>query len=291
LKVHTSPEGAGTTGPTRPHGHYAPSTGARFVLSLTRRTFLGRGKARRVLGRAFERLHSGPVDTTLWGLPVRLYPDGNVSEKKALLNPARFNRFELDAITARLQLRGSVFVDIGANAGLFSLYVAGRAAPETTIIGVEPHPELFRRMRFNLGAKAAGVDLRLLPIGVGASSGDAVLHSDDHELGSGSIVDGAGTTDGIRVPMRRLADVLTEQGVDGIDVMKIDVEGYEDRVLQPFFETAPPALWPRAVVIEHLSRGDWQWDCIGEAAALGYRLRKLSKSNTLLELSAGEEGQ
>jgi hypothetical protein len=46
-------------------------------------------------------------------------------------------------------------------------------------------------------------------------------------------------------------------GESAVDALKIDVEGFEDRVLTGFFAEAPQALWPRAVVIEHLSRDEW----------------------------------
>ena len=64
--------------------------------------------------------------------------------------------------------------------------------------------------------------------------------------------------------------------------LKIDVEGYEDRVLTGFFKHAPPSLWPRAVVIEHLSRDEWLDDCIADMRARGYTEAGKTRSNTLL---------
>ena len=55
----------------------------------------------------------------------------------------------------------------------------------------------------------------------------------------------------------RLQRILDDAGVDHVDALKIDVEGFEDRVLTGFFKDAPQSLWPRAVVIEHLSRNEW----------------------------------
>ena len=37
-----------------------------------------------------------------------------------------------------------------------------------------------------------------------------------------------------------------------------------------FFALAPESLWPRAVVIEHLSREEWQDDCIADMQSRGY---------------------
>ena len=50
---------------------------------------------------------------------------------------------------------------------------------------------------------------------------------------------------GVVVRCRPLLAVVTEAGLAGIDALKIDVEGFEDKVLVPFFRDAPPSLWPR----------------------------------------------
>jgi hypothetical protein len=80
----------------------------------------------------------------------------------------------------------------------------------------------------------------------------------------------------------RLQRILDDAGVGRVDALKIDVEGYEDRVLTGFFQQAPQALWPRAVVIEHLSRNEWLDDCIAGMLARGYAESGKTRSNTLL---------
>ena len=76
--------------------------------------------------------------------------------------------------------------------------------------------------------------------------------------------------------------VLGDAGASHVDSLKIDVEGYEDRVLIGFFRDAPQALWPRAVVIEHLSKNEWQQDCIVDMRARDYVETGRTRSNTLL---------
>jgi hypothetical protein len=80
----------------------------------------------------------------------------------------------------------------------------------------------------------------------------------------------------------RLERILGDAGVTHVDALKIDVEGFEDRVLTGFFAQAPRNLWPRAVVIEHLSRDEWQNDCIADMVARGYTETGRNRSNTLL---------
>jgi hypothetical protein len=85
------------------------------------------------------------------------------------------------------------------------------------------------------------------------------------------------------VPSLRLARILGDAGVASVDALKIDIEGFEDRALVPFFEEAPQSLWPRAVVIEHLSRDEWQQDTIADMIARGYAEAARTRSNTLLK--------
>jgi hypothetical protein len=86
----------------------------------------------------------------------------------------------------------------------------------------------------------------------------------------------------IKVPSLRLQRILDDAGISHVDAVKIDVEGYEDRVLTSFFRQAPRPLWPRAVVIEHLSRNEWLEDCIADMRARGYAESGKTRSNTLL---------
>ena len=99
-----------------------------------------------------------------------------------------------------------------------------------------------------------------------------------------AIVGACRSGNAIKVPSLRLQRILRDAGVDHVDALKIDVEGYEDRVLTPFFRDAPEVLWPRAVVIEHLSRDEWQQDCIADMHARGYVEAGRTRSNTLLKL-------
>ena len=82
--------------------------------------------------------------------------------------------------------------------------------------------------------------------------------------------------------MRSIVQRWQQAGAANIDALKIDVEGFEDRVLTGFFKEAPQALWPRAVVIEHLSRDEWLADCIADMLARGYDAVGKTRSNTLL---------
>ncbi|TCU62972.1 hypothetical protein EDE08_12020 [Bradyrhizobium sp. R2.2-H] len=65
-----------------------------------------------------------------------------------------------------------------------------------------------------------------------------------------------------------------------VDSLKIDVEGFENRVLIGFFRDAMRSLSPRAVVIERLSQNEWQQDCISDMVARGFAMTRRRRNNT-----------
>jgi FkbM family methyltransferase len=180
---------------------------------------------------------------------------------------------------------GACFVDIGANAGLFSLRAALAATGPARIIAIEPDTSLLERLKFNLatarnlGKVRPGVDVEMVVAAISDRSGQGILTTQGDE-GARHLVDGGV---GQMVNLTTLNDVISNAALHRIDVLKIDVEGHEDKVLPPFFATAPKALWPTALIIEHISRDHWQIDCISDAIARGYSVSFTTNNNTILE--------
>src|SRR6202042_1568929 len=111
---------------------------------------------------------------------------------------------------------------------------------------------------------------RLVAAAVSDTDGEVMIETDGDNLGASHVVTGAATASAITVPALQLKRILEEAGVTRVDALKIDIEGFEDRALMPFFRDAPQTLWPRAVVIEHLSCDEWREDCIADMRARGY---------------------
>lgn len=269
-------------------GNARPGPIGRVLIALSRRTTLGRGAARRRLAKALARVHPGPVDTHVWGAPVRLHPWKNVSERKALLRPDCMDPREHRLVASVMAERPSVFVDIGANAGLYSLGAALSSIPGGEILAIEPNRALLERFSFNLalarrhGCVARDVGVRPVLAALGPFDGEGLLGEAATEGTRRLSVDGASGI-GERVAVRRLRSLLDEQGIVRIDLLKIDVEGSEDTILPPFFAAAPNSLWPRVVIIEHLARKAWAVDCIEDCHARGYSISEQTRNNTILK--------
>jgi FkbM family methyltransferase len=260
-------------------GAFTPNAAQKTVISLAQRTRLKRGAFRPMLSRLVNLLRAGPLDVQYQGASFRFYHQASATERGALFNPD-YNVEELDFLRAHTPT-GGVFVDIGANVGTYAMPLARHVGAGGKVIAVEPHPVTHARLAFNRGASDFA-QVVLVAAAAGPSDGELMIETDGDNLGASHIVSGDRTGSAIKVPSLRLQRILGDAGVTHVDALKIDVEGFEDRVLTGFFRETSTSLWPRAVVIEHLSRGEWQADCIADMLSRGYTETGKTRSNTLL---------
>ena len=80
--------------------------------------------------------------------------------------------------------------------------------------------------------------------------------------------------------------MLSENNVQAIGGLKVDIEGMEDRALRPFFESATLSLRPKCIVIEHCCSDHWQEDIIAYMLNNGYRIQLKTRGNSVLKLTA-----
>jgi FkbM family methyltransferase len=265
-----------------PFGALAPTSAQAAIIALAQRTRLKRGAFRPMLSRLVNLLRAGPVDVTYQGAAFRFYHQASATERGALFNPD-YNLEELDFLRAHTS-QGGVFVDVGANVGTYAMVMARQVGAGGRVIAIEPHPVTHARLAFNRSASGF-TQVSLVAAAAGDTDGNVMIETDGDNLGASHIASGEPSENAIRVPSLRLQRILEEAGISHIDALKIDVEGYEDRVLTGFFANAPRSLWPRAVVIEHLSRNEWLNDCIADMRARGYTDAGKTRSNTLLVLA------
>jgi FkbM family methyltransferase len=262
-----------------PFGALAPNAAQAVVISLAQRTGLKRGAFRPMLSRLVNLLRAGALDVEYQGASFRFHHQASATERGALFNPG-YNLEELEFLRAHTP-SGGVFVDVGANVGTYAMVLARHVGANGKVIAIEPHPVTFARLSFN-NAASRFTQVNLVAAAAGPADGELMIETDGDNLGASHIVTGAAARDAIKVPSWRLQRILDEAGVSKVDALKIDVEGFEDRVLTGFFRDAPVSLWPRAVAIEHLSRDQWLEDCIADMLARGYAETGKTRSNTLL---------
>ena len=205
-----------------------------------------------------------------WNAPTYILPNGevifhhNTSETRFLYREIYESRGYLrdDAPLPE----DACVLDVGANIGLFTLYIA-RICPKGTIYAFEPMPPLLETLSRNASLCAAQVEV--FPYGLGNETTDAELtyyHGNSiisgrkrgsdlqqdieiatrflatqspTELQSQGLLAAAGELLAERMQgevytchLRPLSEVMRERGIEHVDLLKIDVERAEWDVLQ-----------------------------------------------------------
>lgn len=268
-----------------PYGHYAPGAWFKRLLQATRassKSWGGKRKAFFLRGLAVKALAGKPLDVESLGAKMRLYPYNNVCEKRILFTPQYFDEEERDLIRSRIR-DNFVFIDIGANIGGYTLFTAAHAGPAARILAIEPQPEIFERLIYNVRLNPFP-SVKALNCAVADRDAEITLFVAAKNRGETSMrimnTDGADVQ--LRVPGKTLRTIVTEEGFDHIDAIKLDVEGAEDLILEPFFREAPADLWPRLILMEY-SHGRWAADLNAILTGLGYREVLRTRTNVAYE--------
>jgi FkbM family methyltransferase len=133
--------------------------------------------------------------------------------------------FEDMLFLMHLLRRGDLFVDIGANAGAYTVLASAVAGAST--VAFEPVPDTYAELCRNIRANGIDALVRPLQIGVGDTDRTMAMTSG---LGSLNHIALKGSRDAtVEVPVRRLDDIL---GDECCTLMKIDAEGFEMNVLR-----------------------------------------------------------
>lgn len=225
-----------------------------------------------------------PIDVKAGDFNLRCQFTDNYSEKKYVFTPWRYDRGERRALVEALP-RDGVFVDIGANVGLYTLTATEALGDNGKILAFEPNPRTLQRLNTNLAASHKSSnwpDIQVLDVGVADAEGERVLQVDEDNLGASSIAKSGQAVVEERIHCRLLLDVLREHNIAGIDALKIDIEGAEDIALVPFIKQAPDDLLPKLILIEN-SEDKWSQDLFGLLFEKGYERIIKTRLNSVLK--------
>ncbi|HLN03867.1 MAG TPA: FkbM family methyltransferase [Bryobacteraceae bacterium] len=176
------------------------------------------------------------------GLQLNLYLGNDLSRQLFIAGCAEPNEFAfLDQILAP----GMIFVDVGANEGLYTLFASQRVGTQGKVWAFEPSEREFGRLQQNLSLNQLdNVQAFHVALADTDSEQDLTIAGYEHE---GHNTLGAFANQGVsllrteRVTVRTLDCLVREARLPKIDVIKMDVEGAEQRVIQG----------ARAVLAEH----------------------------------------
>jgi FkbM family methyltransferase len=134
---------------------------------------------------------------------------------------------------------GWIVFDVGANAGVYAVQQARRGAH---VYAFEPNPDCYRRLQKSVRANNVEHHVMAINYALGATAGSADLLVPEGLTPMGSLrpewMPRAGGSR-VRVEVQTVDRVVRTLGINRIDLLKVDVEGFELDVLQGAHESFP----------------------------------------------------
>jgi len=257
----------------------------RFIASPARRKYLTLAlRARRVIPEM-------PI-------PLRLgFGAWWLAKKSALDHELMYTGFEETEIRFVEQVLrpGMTVLDIGAHHGLYTLLASKRVGRTGKVIAFEPSPRecerLTKHVRVN---RCRNVEMERCALGNEPGEADLFVVDGYRDWGNSlrpPVV--PDPTRRVRVPIRRLDDLLAARGIEQVDFIKLDAEGGELAVLhgaRRLLQAAPrPAILAE---VEDTRTQPWGYaarEIMQLLAGWNYRWFGLSEAGTLCPASPDED--
>jgi len=126
--------------------------------------------------------------------------------------------------------RDGVFIDVGANVGVYSMSAAGIVGSGGLVIAVEPFPDIYAQLYQNAAINGFGAIVRTRNFCLSDQTGPTTLwmnHGRPHSFS----LNREGNAAGLSVLSIRLDDLVQWESLQRLDYLKIDAEGAETGIL------------------------------------------------------------
>jgi FkbM family methyltransferase len=219
------------------------------------------------------------IEVRVFGKYMRLNSSDYLSNI-VLFTPNYFDYQERKFIR-RIIKKGDYVVDVGANIGIYTLILADRVTASGKVIAIEAERGNAARLRYNIALN----DMSWVIVHeVGVSNKVEVLtllldgrgNSGAHSFRT----QGSESVESHRIACKPLSGLLDPDRTPKF--MKIDIEGFEYRVLKQYLADVSNSQWPHYLMLEDaptLREGD----AVALAIDAGYRLLDRINSNVILE--------
>jgi FkbM family methyltransferase len=185
-----------------------------------------------------------------------------------------------------------VVIDGGANLGIYTVVASKLVGENGKVLSFEPSAVSFQELQVNVALNNAA-NVRTFQAALSDHSGSAHLYRSPAGLVAAHLAfhgdSDAAADEYEEVPVRTLDEVLDLEGIDKVDVLKLDVEGVEELVLrgaQSLFARAKPLVICEMWVKESGQRvGPWRL-----LTDHGYRFYRVDQSGELVPSDSPHHG-
>ena len=183
---------------------------------------------------------------------------------------------------------GMTFLDVGANLGYYTALAARAVGPNGRVLAVEPDPDSFGYLEQTIAANAVG-NVEAFPVAASDAPAILPLYISTDNRGDNRLYASDEERPQVEVKARPLDALLRENKIDTVDLIKIDVQGYEPKVIAGLRETitASPNLtlltefWPQGID----EAGEDANEFLQTLRELGLNLHELQPDGSLAELT------
>jgi len=262
----------------------------RFFLFFGQRTFIGRGKLRLLIikiiraiifNNSIKNNIQKDFIVSILGVPFVFFIDKLIGYKFYFCRNERKEIFFVKKNTKD----NTVFFDIGANMGIYTQMVASNfdKIKNSTIIAIEPDPLNCSRIKQNLSLLEKRIPnifnlVKIEECGVGEFSKTMYLNRSYGP--ANNVVTDSNVENSIKIKIKTLQEIIEVNKVSHITNLKIDIEGYEDKALLPFFKNASKKLYPKNIVIEYFLN----IPILDYLKSIGYKILFKNRANSILQL-------
>lgn len=215
-----------------------------------------------------------PVEVDYKGCRMKVHPADNNTEFQIWRKGRTHEERALRDILRRLGKSPYVAFDVGANAGSFCVRLGAQAARGSKIHAFEPNPVMRKRLQHNLSLNKAN-QVTVHDCAISDEIGETSFYIPGvNNLGQARMNEPFKNGTKHTVPTRKLTKFLPEDGKTEIDFLKVDIEGFEDRAIEPLLTQAPEHQRPKLIYFEHKHNVLWKTDIIALLLATGYKIAK-----------------
>jgi len=135
------------------------------------------------------------------------------------------------ALMKRVFKPGQVMLDIGANVGLYTGIGGNIIGSQGRIFAFEPDPQSLGFLKKTVAANALE-NTEVVNAAASNVNGKTTLYVSTNNRGDNRLYDNELSDESFEVDTLRLDDFLEPKGIQAVDVIKIDVQGFEGQVIE-----------------------------------------------------------
>jgi len=147
---------------------------------------------------------------------------------QAALDP-RDGKAGAQVFLSRYVTPGMTVIDIGANIGPYSLFLAELVGDQGQVLAFEPDPGLFEVALTNIRENGTELIIKIQNLALGSQPGPASLYRSSFNSGDKRQSVSRRHGDGVPVCVARIDDIVCHEKIDFI---KLDVQGWEAEVMR-----------------------------------------------------------